>query len=201
MPVDVKICGLTSPGMLDVAIEAGAAYAGLVFHATSPRNISHTQAAHLVEHGAGRAKMVALLVDPTDEELKAVCERVRPDMVQLHGSETVERVQAVRTDFRLPVIKAIGVGSAEDAQQSLAYEEVADLILFDTKLSDWHLVKGVLKRPFMLAGGLVAGNVQTAIARSGAQAVDVSSGVEITRGNKDAELIREFIAAAHGAGR
>jgi len=211
MPIEVKICGLRSAEMLDATIEAGAAYGGLVFEPRSVRDIGIDQARLMTEHNGGRIKMVALMVNPEDEMLKLVCQRVKPDMIQLHGDESAERVAAVRRQTGLPVIKAIGVRHREDAKKAHIYEDVADLILFDTKLSedkgnslrggsgqafDWHLVKDIQSEPFMLAGGLRAENVASAIARSGAQMVDVSSGVEHSPGKKDAGLIRDFIAAA-----
>ena len=213
MPIDVKICGLTTTEMLDVSIQAGAAYGGLVFEPRSVRNISIDQASRLTQHNGGRIKMVALFVNGQDALIETVCKNVRPDMIQMHGDEGVQRVSEVRKMTGLPVIKAVGVKNAKDAKSARTYEDVADLILFDTKLSDdpekvlpggsgqafdWHLVKNVLTRPFMLAGGLNAQNLPTALECSGAGAVDVSSAVERVRGEKDAELIKEFIAAAHG---
>ena len=214
MPIDVKICGLRTAEMLDVAIEAGAAYGGLVFEPRSVRDISVDEATRLTKHNEARIKMVALLVNPEDELLDLLCRTVMPDLIQLHGDESVERVASVRRRTGLPIIKAIGVRARSDAEKARLYEDVADLILFDTKLGkdpektlpggsgqafDWHQVKNVLRQPFMLAGGLRAENVAIAIARSGAQMVDVSSGVERSPGEKDAGLIRNFIAAAHGA--
>jgi len=212
MEIDVKICGLVSTEMLDVAIDAGAAYGGLVFEPRSVRDVSMEQAARLTQHGGDRIKMVALFVNGSDELIETVCARVKPDMIQMHGDESPEMVGRVRKMTGLPVIKAIGVRNADDAQSARLYEDVADLILFDTKLSDdpqhvlpggsgkafdWHLVKNVLKRPFMLAGGLNAQNVATALEQSGAASVDVSSAVESQPGCKDGGLIREFVAAAH----
>ena len=214
MTIDVKICGLTTADMLDVAIDAGAAFGGLVFEPRSLRDISIEQAAQLTAHNAGRIKMVALFVDADDALLDAVCASVKPDFIQMHGDESPERVACVCAATGLPIIKAIGVKTADDARRGQIYEDVADLILFDTKLSDdpqkvlpggsgqvfdWHLVKNILTRPFMLAGGLNAGNLQKAIDCSGAGSVDVSSAVERGAGQKDGELIKEFIAAAHGA--
>ena len=214
MTIDVKICGLTTADMLDVAIEAGATYGGLVFEPRSRRDISIESAARLTAHNAGRIKMVALFVNADDALLEAVCASVKPDFIQMHGDESPERVASVRAKCGLPIIKAIGVKTADDARRGRIYENVADLILFDTKLSndpqkilpggsgqvfDWHLVKNILNRPFMLAGGLNAGNLQKALDCSGAGSVDVSSAVERRAGQKDGELIKEFIAAAHGA--
>lgn len=216
MTIDVKICGLKTSEALDAAIDAGAAYGGLVFEPRSVRHLEGAQASTLVQHNAGRIKMVALFVNPDDKYLREICAAVKPDMLQLHGTEPPERVAEIKEMTGLPAIKAIGVASAEDARAAYAYEDVADLILFDTKLSedpdktlpggsgqtfDWHHVSNVLSNPFMLAGGLRADNVSRAIAISGAAAVDVSSAVESAPGQKDVTLIREFIRSVQSAGQ
>ena len=200
--------------MLDVAIDAGAAYAGLVFEPRSVRDISIKQAAQLTAHAGQRIKIVALFVDPIDTLIDEVAEIVKPHMLQLHGKESVERTGLIKQRAGLPIIKAIGVRDSSDPAKARPYVDVADLILFDTKpledtqnvlpggsgqAFDWNLVHNALNCPFMLAGGLRSENVQTAIEQSGAGSVDVSSAVENAPGQKDAGLIREFIAAAHGS--
>jgi phosphoribosylanthranilate isomerase len=141
--------------------------------------------------------------------------RVDPDLIQLHGSESPERAIEIRAAFGIPVMKVIKVLTAEDATEALRYCDVADLVMFDAKppisargalpggngiAFDWRLLDGVKdKVPFMLAGGLTPETVAAAIRATGAQAVDVASGVEIRPGEKDGDLIRRFIAAARGA--
>mgnify|MGYP002624686812 CR=1 FL=1 len=213
MSIQVKICGLRTAEALDTAIDAGADYFGLVFFERSPRNVDIPTARDLAGRGRGRARSVALLVDPGDGMLSDVLDDVNPDIVQLHGSETPERVQEIRRAAGRPVIKAIRVASEQDARQSIAYDGIADMVLFDamppvqddTALPggngvpfDWQALKDMSreKRGFILSGGLTCDNVQDAIAATGAKFVDVSSGVESAPGEKDNHLIRRFIAAA-----
>lgn len=215
MTTEVKICGLTTEAALDAALAGGADYVGFVFHATSPRYIDPAAARVLADKARGKAKIVALLVDPDDSQLARVVDALAPDMIQLHGGETPERVADIARRFKRPVMKAIEVAAAGDAQAALAYAGKADQILFDAKAPkgspralpggngvpfDWQALDGVRGRmDFMLAGGLTAANVGEAIARTGAKAVDVSSGVESRPGEKDPELILRFLRAAKTA--
>lgn len=214
MTIDVKICGLKTEAALDAALENGADYVGLVFHDASPRNVDAETARRLAAKARGKAKVVVLLVDPDDLRLAEVVAAVAPDVIQLHGAETPERVAEIAQRFQLPVLKAVKVASAADAQAALSYD-AADLILFDAKAPedrpgalpggngvafDWQVLEGVRgKLAYMLAGGLTPANVAEAIRRTGATAVDVSSGVESRPGEKDAELIRRFLHAAKTA--
>ncbi len=215
MTTEVKICGLTTEAALDAALAGGADYVGFVFHARSPRNIDPAAARALADKARGKAKIVALLVDPDDSELARVVDALAPDVIQLHGAESPERVADIARRFRRPVLKAIEVAGPGDAQAALAYAGKADRILFDAKVPkgsatalpggngvpfDWQALEAVRGRiDFMLAGGLTAANVGEAIARTGAKAVDVSSGVESRPGEKDPELIRRFLRAAKTA--
>ena len=212
MTVEVKICGLKTEAALDAALAAGADYVGLVFCTKSPRNLDLATARQLAERARGRAKIVALLVDPDDKQLQDVVAAVAPDIIQLHGSETPERVAEVAKRFGRPVLKAVKVAIADDALAALAYAGKADRILFDAKAPegrtgalpggnglafDWQALAGVRgKLDYMLAGGLTPANVGEAIRLTGAKAVDVSSGVESRPGEKDPELIRRFLRAA-----
>lgn len=213
MTVDVKICGIKTPEALEAALDAGAAYIGFVFFPKSPRHISLEEAANLVAQTKGRAKSVALLVNPSDDEINGIVETVDPDIIQLHGNESPSRVLQIKALANRPILKAIGIATAEDSKTAEQYDELADMILFDAKPTDtkqaelpggngiafdWQLIADLGEtRQFMLSGGLNPDNVQEAIERTGAKAVDVSSGVEISKGNKDPELIRRFIIAAH----
>jgi phosphoribosylanthranilate isomerase len=213
MTVQVKICGLTTPETLDAAIDAGADMIGFVFFAKSPRHVSLDQARALWAYTANRAKTVALTVDADDDQLAALIEALHPDLLQLHGHETPERDQAVKNRFGLKVMKVLPVGEAADLESVPLYENVADLLLFDTKPPkeaqlpggngisfDWTLLAGLSARlPYMLSGGLNPDNVAKALAMTGAWGVDVSSGVETAPGRKDPALIRRFIAAARAA--
>lgn len=210
--VAVKICGLTQPSEMRVVAQAGAAYCGFVFFQKSPRNISLDQAAALaIDAPIGLAK-VALTVNADDAFLDALTAQVPLDMLQLHGAETPQRVQDVKSRYGLPVMKAVGVADASDLAALDAYISVADQILVDAKppktadlpggnglAFDWRLIAG--RRwgvPWMLAGGLTPDNVAQAIAMTGANQVDVSSGVESAPGVKDSALIRAFVASAMG---
>jgi phosphoribosylanthranilate isomerase len=208
----VKICGLRTEEALEAALAGGADYVGLVFFPPSPRNITPEAAKPLAALARGRAKIVALLVDPDDALIEAVVAAVDPDLLQLHGEESPGRVAEVRGRWGKPVMKAVKVANARDAQAALDYAEAADLILFDARAPkdatrpgghgaafDWTLLDGVKGRvPFMLSGGLTPDNVAEAIRITGAPMVDVSSGVERSPGEKDPELIRRFLRMAKG---
>jgi len=215
MPADVKICGLKTENALEAALANGADYVGLVFHEASPRNIDLSTARKLADKARGRAKIVALLVDPSDARLEEVVAAADPDLIQLHGQETPARVAEIAQHFGRPVMKAVKVNCAEDAQDALTYSGKADLILFDAKAPedrpgtlpggngiafDWQVLEGIRgKIDYMLAGGLTPLNVAEAIRMTGAKTVDVSSGVEEGPGEKDPELIRRFLHAAKTA--
>jgi phosphoribosylanthranilate isomerase len=205
-----KICGLKTEAALDAALEGGADYVGLVFFPPSPRDVAPVAAKALAARTRGRAKIVALMVDPDDALVETVIAAADPDILQLHGDETPERVREIRKRWGKPVMKAIKVETAEDAQAAFDYAEAADLILFDARppkdstrpgghgsAFDWTVLAGVKGRlPFMLSGGLTPDNVAEAIRVTDAAMVDVSSGVESRPGEKDPELIRRFLRAA-----
>ncbi|MBM3578433.1 MAG: phosphoribosylanthranilate isomerase [Alphaproteobacteria bacterium] len=208
-PTLVKICGLSSPETLLAAIEAGADMAGFVFFEKSPRHIDLETARTLGRITGDRISKVALVVDADDAALKEIIDALAPDYLQLHGKETPARVAEVKARFGLPVIKAAGVATAGDVEAARAYEDVADIILFDAKPApnaavpggagvafDWALLRGVAAKSWMLSGGLDPDNVAEAMRLTGARAVDVSSGVERERGVKDAGKIRAFVKAA-----
>ena len=208
----VKICGLSEQASLTRAVDCGAAYVGFVFFEKSPRNVSVDQARALALTVPAGVCKVALTVNPSDAELEAILDRVPLDMLQLHGSESAERCAEVRETFGLPVMKAVGIADEDDLPQLTDYARVCDQLLCDAKppaghavpggtgLSfDWRLIAG--RRwavPWMLAGGLAPENVAEAIRLTGAQQVDVSSGVESSPGVKDGDKIERFIKAAHG---
>jgi phosphoribosylanthranilate isomerase len=213
MTLLIKICGLRTPDALDAALAAGADMVGFVFFPPSPRNIGVQAARTLGERVAGRARKVALSVNATNAELDLAVEALKPDMLQLHGKETPERVVAVRSRYHLPVMKALPIESRADLSSIRLYAQVADRLLFDAraprdatrpgglgKAFDWRLLEGVNPGvPFMLSGGLDAGNVAEALRITRAPAVDVSSGVERAPGEKDPEKIRAFVRAAREA--
>jgi len=214
MPVDVKICGLSTPETVAGAIAAGADLVGLVFFPKSPRNVSIATAADLARLARGKARIVALVVDADDATLLAINVAVNPDLFQAHGHETPQRIAAIKALTGKPVIKAISVKDAGDVARAAPYQGIADLILYDSKAPaslagalpggnglafDWTLL-GSGTAGFILAGGLTPENVGEAIRLTGAAIVDVSSGVESAPGIKDLERVRKFIEAARRAG-
>lgn len=213
---DAKICGIKSSDALEAAITNGARYIGLVLYEKSPRNMPLETAAALADIARGRAQVVVLLVDPTDERVTQVAAVVRPDMLQLHGQETPERVGAIRALSHLPIIKAVGVATEADVRAALVYYHpgmLAELLLLDAKPPpgaqmpgghglpfDWQIIAAVpVDMPYMLAGGLTPDNVRDCVLKTGAPAVDVSSGVETAPGEKSPELIGRFLQAVKTA--
>lgn len=213
MSLLIKICGLSTPETLDAALRAGADFVGFVFFPASPRHISLEQAGALGSQVAGAAGKAALSVDADDASLADIIAALRPDLLQLHGHETPQRVAAVKKRFGLPVMKAIAVAEAGDFAAAAAYDGVADHLLFDARPPqhatrpgglgrkfDWRLLEHLpVGTPFMLSGGLDAANVAEAIAVTRPAGVDVSSGIERAPGVKDVEKIHAFIAAARHA--
>ena len=183
---------------------------GFVFFEASPRHVPLAAARSLAERVEGRAQKVALLVDADDATLAAVIDALSPDLLQLHGAETCERVKVIRSRFGLPVMKSIAISAPADLRRIEGYDAVCDRLLFDARAPrdadrpggnghafDWSLVSGLSTRcPWLLAGGLEEGNVGKAIRVCGAPGVDVSSGVEVSPGMKDAGKIARFISAA-----
>jgi phosphoribosylanthranilate isomerase len=210
MSLIVKICGLSTRETLDAALQAGADMVGFVFFPPSPRHLSLEQARELGRLAKGRAVKVALTVDADDATLGNIVEVLRPDILQLHGSETVARLRDIKQKFGLPVMKALAVQTSADLANLPGYAAVADRILFDAHapkeatrpgglgaVFDWHVLENLdLKLPFMVSGGLTAGNVAQAVRVTRAGGVDVSSGVERALGVKDIEMIGAFIRAA-----
>ncbi len=210
MSLLVKICGLSTRETLDVALDQAADMVGFVFFPPSPRHLKLEAARGLGEAVKGRAAKVALTVDADDATLAGIVEALQPDLLQLHGRETAARVRDIKQKFGLPVMKALPVETAADLSALPSYCEVADRILFDARppreatrpgglgaVFDWHLLEKLdLALPFMVSGGLHAGNVTEAIRVTRAGGVDVSSGVESAPGVKDGEMIRAFIRAA-----
>lgn len=215
MSLAVKICGLSTRETLEVALEAGADMVGFVFFEASPRHVGLGAARELGRQARGRALKVVLTVDADNATLENCIEAVQPQLLQLHGSESVARVRDIKQTFGLPVMKALAIATADDLAGLPGYAAVADRILFDARAPkdatrpgglgqpfDWHLLEAVnLTIPFMVGGGLNPGNVAEAIRVTRAGGVDVSSGVERAPGVKDPELIRAFIRTAREADR
>lgn len=211
--LDIKICGLKTPEALAAALDGGASHVGFIFFAKSPRNIEPDAAVGLAGAARGRARIVAVSVDADDATLDAIVDRLRPDMLQLHGGETPQRVAAVKDRYGLAVMKALPIRTADDIAGASAYRGIADRMLFDAKppkgaqlpggngvAFDWGLLAALdADVQYMLSGGLNAGNIAAALAGSRARGIDVSSGVESAPGIKDAGRIAAFFEAVRAA--
>lgn len=213
MAVPAKICGVSTPEAVRSALDGGAGFLGFVFFGRSPRNIDPDVAARLAAPARGRAKVVALAVDPTDLEVDRIAALLRPDFLQLHGKETPARVREVAERAGCGIIKALPVSEAADLDAAADYAGLADHLMFEGRPPadaalpggsgrrfDWTLLAGRrFQRPWFLAGGLDPWNLTEAVALSGAPMVDVSSGVERGPGLKDPALITAFLDAARKA--
>jgi phosphoribosylanthranilate isomerase len=213
MRIDVKICGLKSEAAMAAALDCGASHVGFIFFERSPRHVTPGRAAELRRAARGRARAVAVTVDAGDPVLDAIVETVAPDMLQLHGDETPERVREVRQRYGLPVMKALSIREAADLEAVGDYLGIADRLLFDAKAPkdaavpggrgvafDWTLLANLDPAiDYMLSGGLNAGNIAAALSVAKPKGVDVSSGVEPTPGDKSPELIAGFFAALRAA--
>ena len=210
MTLDIKICGLRTEEAVDKAVALGASHIGFIFFPKSPRNIEPSDAGRLAERARGRAKIVAVTVNADSDTLDEIVDQLSPDMLQLHGSESPERVLTVKAVYGLPVIKAFSVREADDLKKIDPYIGIADRFLFDAKPPagselpggngvsfDWNLMHllddGV---DYMLSGGLNKDNLAEAIQMTGAPGIDASSGVESAPGVKDLGLMEAFFEAA-----
>jgi phosphoribosylanthranilate isomerase len=214
MSLDIKICGLSTPDTLAAALDGGASHVGFIFFPRSPRNVTPEVAGRLRRAARGRAQAVAVTVDADDELLDAIVASMAPDMLQLHGRETPERVAAVKARHGLPVMKALSVSEAGDLARARPFAGVADRLLFDAKPPkgsdlpggngvsfDWRVLAALDPGlDYMLSGGLSAANVGDALTIARPPGIDVSSGVERAPGIKDPGLIEEFFRAVRAAG-
>ncbi len=205
--VQVKICGLKDKQAIQCAVDSGADYLGFIFFPPSPRYVVPEECESLAEDITRTVKKVAVVVDAEDDLLSDIIDYLDPDYLQLHGNESLERVQYLKTTFAVPLIKAITVKSAQDLENTKKYEDFVEMFLFDAKAPegadlpggngiafDWKLLSEIkITKPWMLSGGLNSANVQEAIEQTNAKIVDVSSGVESSKGVKDLQRIEEFI--------
>jgi phosphoribosylanthranilate isomerase len=212
-PLDIKICGLKTEEALAAALARGANHVGFIFFAKSPRNVAPAEAGRLRALARGKAKAVAVTVDADDAFLDAIVAAMAPDMVQLHGKESPERVAAVKARYGLPVMKAFSLRSAGDLAAVAPYRGVADRFLFDAKPPagselpggngvsfDWRILSGLdAGLDYMLSGGLNAANIGDALEVADPPGIDVSSGVESRPGEKSPALIDEFFRAVAAA--
>lgn len=206
----IKICGLSTPAAVDAALDAGATHIGLVHYPPSPRHVTVEQAQALRARVPAERKVVLLTVNAEPMLLASAIEAVRPDVLQFHGREAPEWVGAVRQQLGLEVWKAVGLRDAGTLERARKWVGRVDRLLFDAPAKalpggngeafDWRLLaEHEHAVPWGLAGGLTPENVQGAIAVTGAELVDTSSGVESAPGIKDAGLIRAFCEAVRQA--
>ena len=207
--VAAKICGLKTPETVAAAVDNGAAFVGFNFFTRTPRYVEPVTAGALGRAVPAGVRKVGLLVDDGDDRIAEILAACPLDLLQLHGAETPERVAAIKAKFHLPVMKVIKVSAATDIARAADYTAVADRLMFDAvppatmqnalpggnaASFDWTLLKGFTSPlPWMLAGGLNTGNLAEAVRRTGAPAVDVSSGVEDRPGEKNTSKIKEFL--------
>jgi phosphoribosylanthranilate isomerase len=213
MGVQAKICGIGTPEAVTAALEGGAAFLGFMFFEKSPRNVAPEAAWRLAQPARGRARIVAVLVDPSDAEADRIAQALKPDLIQLHGRETPARAREIGLRTGAAIVKVVPVSEASDVAAAAEFESVAEHLMFETKPPkdatrpgglgqpfDWTLLAGRrFQRPWFLAGGLDPWNLAEAVRRSGAPMLDVSSGVERGPGLKDPALIRAFLDAASRA--
>ncbi|MGO1119900.1 phosphoribosylanthranilate isomerase [Rhodovibrionaceae bacterium A322] len=210
MAIETKICGLSTPETVTAVVEGGARFAGFMFYPPSPRAVTPEQAASLAQRLTPAVDAVGVFVDPDDELLGRVLEAVPLDIIQLHGSETPQRVQDIRQRTGRAVMKVIKVARPEDLEAARDYAPIVDYLMFDAKAPksmenalpggnalsfDWRMLANRnWPKPWMLAGGLRIDNIAEAVAISGTKILDISSGVESAPGQKDPQLIRDFLA-------
>ncbi|WP_332688633.1 phosphoribosylanthranilate isomerase [Devosia sp.] len=211
-PLIIKICGIKTPDILDAAIAAGADMVGFMHFSRSPRHVTIEEIGSLISAARGRVETCVVLVNP-DNSCVAEVAALGPDWIQLHGPESPHRVEAIRAEAGVEIIKALPIGSAEDVAHVADFVEVADRILVDAKppkgadrpgglgeTFDWTLLKALDPSiPFMLSGGLTPQTVAEAIRTVRPFGVDVSSGVESAPGVKDRQMIEAFIRNARAA--
>lgn len=209
MNPDLKICGLSTPEAIKLAVDRGATHIGFIFFQKSPRYIEPHAAGEIAAYARGKAKIVAVTVDAGNDELDEIIEGLKPDILQLHGNETPQRVLTIKTLYNLPVIKALSVKTRDDLKRVEAYIGIADRFLFDAKPPatsdlpggngvsfDWSLMHWLDGNvDYMLSGGIDASNVAEALKTTQANGIDVSSGVEARPGEKDADRMNAFFDA------
>ena len=202
---EIKICGINDQISMNLAINMGVEYIGLVFYHKSPRNLSITNAKLLSKNRSKKSKIVALTVNPDDIFLQEIKNYIKPDYIQLHGEETPTRCKNIRDKFNIPLIKGIGIKKNIDLKKYIKpYVEICDILILDApseelpggngKKFDWEILKNYKsKKKWMLAGGLNINNISKAIEITKPPAIDISSGLEKDKGIKDPELIKNFV--------
>ena len=204
-PFEIKVCGINDQISMNAAIYNSVNYIGLVFYKQSPRNLSIASARILLQKRNKTSKIVALTVNPDDNFLLEIVKYIKPDYIQLHGEETPNRCENIKKKFKTPIIKGIGIKNHMEINHFIKpYEEICDILILDApseelpggngKKFDWKILKNFKsQKKWMLAGGLNIKNINEAISITKPPAIDISSGLEIKKGVKDPELIKEFV--------
>ena len=202
---EIKVCGINDQISMNVALNMGVNYIGLVFYDKSPRNLSITNAKSLTKNRTNKSKIVALTVNPDDIFLREIRNHIKPDYIQLHGGETPNRCTNIKDKFNIPIIKGIGIKNNIDLNKYIKpYAEICDILILDApseelpggngKKFDWGILKNYkLKKKWMLAGGLDINNISEAIHITKPPAIDISSGLEKNKGTKDPQLMKNFV--------
>ena len=207
--LNVKICGLTDKETVEVAVKAGASHLGFIFYPPSPRSLTPKEAGYITSTTPNQVKRVAVIVDARDDLINEIVQSLSPHILQLHGSETIDRIQEIKERFKLPIMKAIQVANFDDIKTSRQYNDNCDFLLFDAKPPitsknllpggngisfDWALLRSAkIRKPWFLSGGIHIGNVREAIKITGNRSIDISSGVEDQPGVKSAQKIDLFM--------
>jgi phosphoribosylanthranilate isomerase len=213
MKLDIKICGLKTEETVDRAVALGATHIGFIFFQKSPRHIEPADAGRLADRVRGRAKIVSVSVDADNDDLDELIDLIRPDILQLHGKESPERVLTVKAMTGLPVMKAFPIQTAEDLKKIDAYDGIANRYLFEAKPPknselpggngvsfDWQLLTALdASVDYMLSGGLNKDNIAEALAIARPRGIVLSSGIESSPGVKDLGMMDEFFAAVRRA--
>ena len=205
--ISIKICGLTQEKDVLEASSLGIDFLGFVIVEESSRYVTINRLKKLLKEIPSTIRTVALLVNPENDIVEKIVNEVKIDFLQLHGEESPERVLEISKNCKIPIIKAIGIKRKDDIKKIRSYENIVDYVLLDAKPEsqkslpggngiafDWKILKGFnVKKPWFLAGGLNSDNVSSAISITGANMVDVSSGVEVEPGIKSIEKISSFV--------
>jgi len=203
--IEIKLCGLKEPSHIEAAFNLGIKYVGFVLYKKSPRYLSRETAKSLISYSPPGIKKVGLVVDPTNDFLDKISD-IDLDMLQLHGSETLDRVREIKSKVNVSLIKAVGIKDKKDLVLVEKYAEIADQILVDAKPNnnslpggngvkfDWKILEDITwDFPWFLAGGLNVSNIHDALYATSAKKVDLSSGVEDSHGKKSIVKITKFV--------
>ena len=202
---EIKICGINDEYCMAAALECEVEYIGLVFFKNSPRNVSIDFSKRLLANRNKHSKIVVLTVNPDDDLISKIIVNIQPDYIQLHGSETPERCLEIKNEFNIPIIKGIGIKTKEDLINSTKkFENCSDILLLDAPSMslpggngskfNWNILKDYNhQKKWMLAGGLKSNNIHEAIKITNPPAIDISSGVEVQKGIKSPDLIKNFV--------